>query len=85
MNSFRVPRLPKSWGPAKEPSAAERALRPYVEHGGVVNKFDVPVVANLDRLISEHPLVGYVDSDFAGRGHPESHGLDMFSSLMGPR
>jgi len=66
-NAYKLPITPKSWGPARGPSAASNAISEInLLESKTLNSFSVPVIANMDRGLPVDPLVGFVDSDFAG-------------------
>eukprot|EP00808_Paulinella_micropora_P015409 g39773.t1 len=60
--------------PSRESSAAMKAIGkiPTEKYGvnllggSQLDEFTVPVIANIDKIVADNPLVGFVDSDFAG-------------------
>jgi len=68
-DSFSIPKTHRSWGPNKNPSAADSALPQSKVNLMIKQSFDefsVPVIANIDRIVLDNILIGFVDSDFAG-------------------
>jgi len=68
-NLFQIPKAPNSWDQAKGSSAASNAISIESDKQTEVvelDRFSVPVITNIDRMVENNILIGFVDSDFAG-------------------